>query len=878
MSTPQPIRIALFAVAFVAAATFRTTSGAATDVILRAATGARWGTWSVTSDPTAAGGASMANPNANDPKLAAPLASPANYFELTFTADAGVPYRLWLRGKAASNNYNNDSVYVQFSGSVTAGGAAQWRIGTTSATTVTIEDCASCGLSGWGWQDNGFGAGVLGAPVYFAATGSQTIRVQVREDGLAIDQIVLSPTTWFTSAPGALKNDGTILTGGSPSPISLVRGPYLQQVFDRSAVIVWASREPGPAAARVGTETIAASSRLVPASTTGLSFDYYQHEATITGLTPATTYAYDVFVGGTAATPGTDRLTTAPSSPNGIVRFIAFGDSGTGSTQQRALAARMAADTFDLALHTGDMAYGNSGGTGDATYATFQSWFFDVYRDWLRRRPMFPSNGNHDARSTNAWGRAYLDLFVLPPQAGNGAYPDHAERYYSFDYGPVHFVALDTERAFQDTARRAEQIAWLQADLAATGQPWKIAYFHRSPYSAGGEHGSDLAVRQAFGPIFEAGGVQLVLSAHEHVYERVVPWRVGTDASRQAVAHVVTGGGGGPVYPAGTDAWTARSASTHHYTKVTISGCTATLQAIGASGATIDTWSLDRCDQATDAQPPALGFVSPAANASLSGMATVEASATDDVKIEKVDLWIDGEQRGIDLTAPYRFTWDTSADPAGAHTLELRAYDIDGNRVSRTRSVTTSPPAGGGADIVIHAGDIATGSVVGRWTFVTDVTAADGVRLQTANLGVKESASATPANYFEATFDAQAGIPYHLWLRLKADGNNWANDSVYVQFDRSTDAGGTAVYRLGTAAGASVTLEDDTSAGVHGWGWNDNGFGGLGAPIYFAASGTQRIRVSMREDGAAVDQIVISPGTYLTQSPGALKDDTTIVP
>jgi hypothetical protein len=876
MSLPKPIRVVTVAATILAAATFDHISSAAEDVILRAASGTPHGTWSVSADPTAAGGTSMANPNAGAPKLAGPLANPANYVELTFTADAGEPYRVWLRGKAASNNYNNDSAYVQFSGSVTSSGTPTWRIGTTSATTVTIEDCASCGLSGWGWQDNGFGTGVLGTPVYFATTGPQTIRIQVREDGLAIDQVVLSPTTYFTSAPGATRNDQTILTGGGSPPIALVRGPYLQQVFDRSAVIVWASREPGPATARVGAQTVTADSRLVPASSTGLSFNYYQHEATVTGLTPGTTYDYDVFVGGAAATAGTDRLTTAPASPNGTVRFIAFGDSGTGSSQQRALAAVMTGDPFDLAVHTGDVAYGNSGGTGDATYATYQSWFFDIYRDWLRRRPFFPSNGNHDTRAGTSWGRAYLDLFVLPPSAGAGAYPDHAERYYSFDYGPVHFVALDTEPAFQDPARRVEQLAWLQADLAATGQPWKIAYFHRSPYSSGGEHGSDLAIRQAFGPIFEANGVQLVVSGHEHDYERSVPWRVSTNAARQAVSYVVTGGGGGPTYPAGENAWTARSASTHHYTRVTVNGCTATLQAIDLSGAIIDDWPLNRCDQAADAQPPSVSFVTPADGATVTGVVTVEGTVTDDVKVEKVDLWIDGELRGIDLTAPYRFTWDTSADAAGSHTLELRGYDIDGNRVSRTRTVTASPSSGG-ADIVIYAADVAAGSVFGRWALVADTTAADGVRLHTGNLGVKDVASAAPSHYVEATFEAESGVPYHLWLRLKADGNNWANDSVYVQFDRSTNASGTPVYRLGTTAAATVTLEDSTGAGVHGWGWNDNAFGALGAHIYFATGGTQRIRVSMREDGTSIDQIVLSPGAYLMQSPGALKDDGTIV-
>jgi hypothetical protein len=151
------------------------------------------------------------HPNAGAAKLTTPLASPANYFELAFDAETNVPYRLWIRGKAEGNSWANDSVYVQFSGSVNSSGQPTYRIGTTSAASVTIEDCISCGLAGWGWQDNGFGTGVLGPLIQFAQTGPQRIRIQTREDGLSIDQVVLSPSNYLTSAPGALKNDTVIV-------------------------------------------------------------------------------------------------------------------------------------------------------------------------------------------------------------------------------------------------------------------------------------------------------------------------------------------------------------------------------------------------------------------------------------------------------------------------------------------------------------------------------------------------------------------------------------------------------------------------------------------------------------------------------------------
>lgn len=178
----------------------------------------RVGAWSVVTDATAAGGQRLANRNVGLAKVTVPLADPADYFEMTFYAEAGKAYRLWLRGKAESDNYNNDSVYVQFSGSLNASRAADYRIGTTSAATVILEDCHGCGLSDWGWQDNGYDG--LGSLIYFAQTGTQTIRVQAREDGLSIDQIILSKSTYLNTSPGSFKNDTVILyrDGGSTPP------------------------------------------------------------------------------------------------------------------------------------------------------------------------------------------------------------------------------------------------------------------------------------------------------------------------------------------------------------------------------------------------------------------------------------------------------------------------------------------------------------------------------------------------------------------------------------------------------------------------------------------------------------------------------------
>ena len=763
-----------------------TAQSSTTDVVLRPGRSATVaGAWAVIADATAADGVAVRHPNAGAAKLTQALAQPVNFFELTFPAEGGIPYRLWIRGKAQSDYWGNDSVFVQFTTSVDASGAARYRTGTTSALEVNLEDCSGCGLSGWGWQDTGWGVGVLGPEVIFAAAGTQRMRVQTREDGFTIDQIVLSPQRYLTSPPGSLKNDTTIVPQPGQTPtVTVVRRPYLQQMSANRVVVVWATRESGTPQVRVtgmGVDrTVSGTSRLVPDSRSALGYDYYHHEVAVSALTAAGSYAYDATVAGAPVASATFR--TAPAKGTGDVGFIAFGDSGTGSTQQRQLASLMAADSFDVALHTGDIAYGNTGGTGDATYRTFNDWFFDIYASWLPFRAFFPAEGNHDSRPSNGNGIAYLDVFTLPTNGATPAYPDHAERYYSFDYGRVHFVAIDTEFAFQDLTRRAEQRSWLESDLAATTQPWKIAFMHRSPYSAGGEHGSDLAVRAAFGPIFEQYGVQLVLSAHEHDYERTHPLR--ESATGTAVTYVVTGGGGAPLYPAGIADWTAYSASRHHYVRGRVGECTLSLSAVGLDGSVFDGATIDRC-----------------------------------------------------------------GSPAPA------------------------------ADVILYASQASVRQ--GGWIVETDATAAGSARVRHPDAGAAKLAAplAQPAHYFELTFNAEAGIPYRLWMRGKADGNYWGNDSVFVQFGGSVDAAGAAQFRIGSTSATAFNLEECSGCGLSQWGWEDNGWGRgvLGPPIYFQASGPQRLRVQTREDGLSIDQIVLSPDRFLTRSPGALKNDTTIL-
>jgi hypothetical protein len=194
----------------------------AADIVLYASEApVKAGAYVAVSDASAAGGAKLFHPDAGGAKLAEPMVNPTHYFEMTFTAQANTDYRLWIRGRAQNDFWGNDAVFIQFSDTVTSTGTPVNRIGTTSGDVMNLEECSGCGLSSWGWQDNGWGIGVLGPLINFETTGIHTIRIQTREDGLAIDQIVLSPSTYLNTAPGASKNDTTMLqknSGGTPPP------------------------------------------------------------------------------------------------------------------------------------------------------------------------------------------------------------------------------------------------------------------------------------------------------------------------------------------------------------------------------------------------------------------------------------------------------------------------------------------------------------------------------------------------------------------------------------------------------------------------------------------------------------------------------------
>jgi 3',5'-cyclic AMP phosphodiesterase CpdA len=247
---------------------------------------------------------------------------------------------------------------------------------------------------------------------------------------------------------------------------------------------------------------------------------------------------------------------------------------------------------YDVFLHLGDMAY------GDGTFPEFKERVFDVYTDLLHKTPTWPTMGNHEYNTDQ--GQPYLDVYYLPEMALN---PDQHEQYYSFDYGDVHFISLQSNDAPLITSIALDGLSdttmldWLRADLAASDKPWKIAFFHHPPYTSS-ERDPNVIVRGSLLPILEEGGVDLVLSGHDHHYERSEPVRGGVPARHEdgGIVYFVAGAGGAGLRETDAQWWTEEIDDTRHsYLSIRISGCTAYGEVIALDGEQLDTFELPGC-------------------------------------------------------------------------------------------------------------------------------------------------------------------------------------------------------------------------------------------------------------------------------------------
>jgi hypothetical protein len=335
--------------------------------------------------------------------------------------------------------------------------------------------------------------------------GANVLAIGVWNNAPASSDLVLVPRLSYTTA-------GT--------PPAVTRGPYLQTGTPSSVIIRWRTNLATDSRVRYGASPASLTQTADDAASTT------EHIIAVSGLAPATTYYYSV--GSTTLTlAGGDSdhffQTSPPPGTARPYRFWVLGDSGTADGNARAVRDAYYAFTgttrTDLWLMLGDNAYT----TG--TDAEFQAAVFDTYPATLRKAVLWPTYGNHDSYSANAAAQSgpYFDNFTLPKNSEAGGVASGTEAYYSFDFGNIHFICLESmDAAFRSPT--GAQLTWLQQDLAAVVRPWIIAFWHHPPYSKG-SHDSDaeielLEMRQNFLPMLEQAGVDLVLSGHSHAYER----------------------------------------------------------------------------------------------------------------------------------------------------------------------------------------------------------------------------------------------------------------------------------------------------------------------------------------------------------------------
>jgi hypothetical protein len=315
-------------------------------------------------------------------------------------------------------------------------------------------------------------------------------------------------------------------------------GPYLQQLTPTGAAVVWQTYEPATTALAFGP---AGGPLQVTQRDPTLS---RRHVVALPQLAPSSTYEYRWESDGKLGR--VSRFTTPPLSP-GEFSFGVIGDYGIGTAAARANLRRLSKDRrIDFAITTGDNAqvYG--------TEEEYRSFVLGPLRRLISTKPFWPSVGNHDYYNLQNYKR----FFALP----NGGL------YYSFTYGGVLFLSLDSTRF------DAKQRIWLRAELRRSTARCKVAYFHHPLWSSGrGYRGHARHLRRhRFVPILQRGGVDLVLNGHMQNYERSKPLRGGR-RSRKGIVYIVTGGGGASLNPFVTrrrPKWSARRGIFYHRLRI----------------------------------------------------------------------------------------------------------------------------------------------------------------------------------------------------------------------------------------------------------------------------------------------------------------------
>lgn len=331
--------------------------------------------------------------------------------------------------------------------------------------------------------------------------------------------------------------------------------PFLHSVTSCSIRVSWFSPDNGVSGARYWPEgspeksvTVIAPRPLPP---------WGRISVTLNGLMPSTRYEYEVFSRTTrqehVSPPGCFQ--TAPEGDDEPFFFVVYGDTQHETRHQEVIDQMMKSPGAAFLLHCGDV----------VRWPSPEEWnrFFSAASPGFRNIPVYPVYGNHDDHNPEL-----REFFAFPDR----------DSWYSFDYGAVHAIALDSTI---DYSPQSKQYQWLQNDLeSSAARPWKIAFFHHPPYSPTAGDNTE-AVRKYLCPLFEAYGVSLVINGHSHVYDRYAAGEI---------QYVIAGGGGGWELTHETSDYNAP----FHFVRVDVALDTLTVTAVRSDGTVADVFTISR--------------------------------------------------------------------------------------------------------------------------------------------------------------------------------------------------------------------------------------------------------------------------------------------
>lgn len=378
-------------------------------------------------------------------------------------------------------------------------------------------------------SDDGGTAQSITLPASAFVLGNNLIAVEIHQAGVSSSDLTFD-----------LELNGNLV----PLFTSIVKGPYLQKSSPTSILIKWETSSNTNSKVNFG---LSASSLTASVQNT---VSTNKHQIELTGLTPFTKYFYNIgaTIGVLQGDTNNYFLTPPVIGTPGKYRFWIVGDCGTNSISQFNVKNQYLIYNKNRVtngwLLLGDNAYSNG---FDSQY---NSNFFNYYQtDIMKKTPLWPCPGNHDYNGTYASlsGVPYYDIFSLPTLGQCGGVPSNNPTYYSYTYGNVHFISLDSFGTWDLIERMSDttsnQINWLKADLTANTSLWTVVFFHHPPYTMG-SHNSDtemdlVAIRERVMPILERYNVDLVFCGHSHVYERskLMKGHFGNESSFSSISH-----------------------------------------------------------------------------------------------------------------------------------------------------------------------------------------------------------------------------------------------------------------------------------------------------------------------------------------------------